>query len=198
MVHNKIERKILPAFVCVCVCVYSHTASLIINITHRIITSFAKAEPTMTHDNHTKSIIYLRVNSWCCTFYDLDKCVKTYPSLPCHVEFPCSKTLHVLLITPQSWKPLSFLGPHSFTFSRVSYTWNPTSVVFSQGFPHGSNGKESAHNARDLGSIPGLGRSPGEGNGTPLQYSFLENPINRGAWQATVHGAAKSQAQLSD
>ena len=49
-------------------------------------------------------------------------------------------------------------------------------------------GKESACNAGDVGSIPGLGRSPGEGNGNPLQYSCLENPMNRGAWQPTVHG----------
>ena len=50
----------------------------------------------------------------------------------------------------------------------------------------------------DLGSIPGLGRYPEEGNGCPLQYSGLENSIDRGAWQATVHGAAKSRIQLSD
>ena len=62
------------------------------------------------------------------------------------------------------------------------------------GFPSGSNGKESACNAGDLGSIPGLGRSPGEGNSNPLQYSCLEkNSMNRGAWQAKVHGAAKSR-----
>ena len=47
---------------------------------------------------------------------------------------------------------------------------------------------ESPANARDLGSIPGSGRSPGEGNGNPLQYSCLQNPMDRGAWQATVHG----------
>ena len=50
------------------------------------------------------------------------------------------------------------------------------------GFPGGSDGKASACNAGDLGSIPGLGRSPGEGNGNPLQYSCLENPMDRGAW----------------
>ena len=52
--------------------------------------------------------------------------------------------------------------------------------------------KKSACNAGDLGSIPGLGRSPGEGNGNPLQYSSLENPMDRGAWWATVHGVAES------
>ena len=58
----------------------------------------------------------------------------------------------------------------------------------------GSDGKEFACNVRDLGSIPGWGRSPGEGNGYLLQYSCLGNPMNRGAWWATVHGIAKSRA----
>ena len=56
----------------------------------------------------------------------------------------------------------------------------------------GSDGKESACSARDPGLIPGLGGSPGEGNDNPLQYSCLENPMDRGAWWATVHGASKS------
>ena len=58
------------------------------------------------------------------------------------------------------------------------------------GFPSGLDGKESACNAGDPGSIPGLGRSPGEGNGYPLQYSCLENSTDRGAWWPTVHGLA--------
>ena len=62
----------------------------------------------------------------------------------------------------------------------------------------GSEVKVSASNVGDLGLIPGLGRSPGEGNGNPAQYSCLENPIDRGAWWATVHGVAKSQTRLSD
>ena len=65
-------------------------------------------------------------------------------------------------------------------------------------FPGGSDGKESTCNVGDLGLIPGLGRSPGEGNVYPLQYSGLENPMDRGAWQATVHGVANSWTQLSD
>ena len=64
--------------------------------------------------------------------------------------------------------------------------------------PWWSDGKVSVYNAGDLGSIPGLGRSPGEGNGNPLQYYCLENLIDRGAWQATVHGVAKSWTQLSN
>ena len=64
--------------------------------------------------------------------------------------------------------------------------------------PGGSEVKVSASNAGDLGSIPGLGRSPGEGNGNPLQYSCLENPMDGGAWWATVHGVAESRTQLSN
>ena len=59
-------------------------------------------------------------------------------------------------------------------------------------FPGGSDGKASAYNMEEQGSIPGSGRSLGEGNGNPLQYSCLEKPIDGGAWQATVHGVAKS------
>ena len=60
-------------------------------------------------------------------------------------------------------------------------------------FPGSSDGKQSACNAGDSGSIPGWGRSPGEGNGNPLQYSYLENPMNRGAWRATVHRVTENQ-----
>ena len=63
--------------------------------------------------------------------------------------------------------------------------------------PGDSDCKEYTRNAGDLGSTPRLGRSPGEGNGNPLQHSCLENPMDREAWQATVHGVAKSQTQLS-
>ena len=66
------------------------------------------------------------------------------------------------------------------------------------GFPGGSEVKASACNVGDLGSIPGLGRSPGEGNGNPLQYSCLENPMDGGAWWATVHGVPKSGTRLND
>ena len=60
-----------------------------------------------------------------------------------------------------------------------------------------SDGKETSCNVGDLGLIPGLERSPGEGTGNPLQYSCLENPMDSGAWQATVRGVAKSQTRLS-
>ena len=65
------------------------------------------------------------------------------------------------------------------------------------GFPGGSESKESAFNAGDLGSVPGWGRSSGEGNGNPLHYSCLENPVNTGAWKAAVHRVAKNWTLLS-
>ena len=64
--------------------------------------------------------------------------------------------------------------------------------------PGGSDDKESVCNTGDPGSIPRLGRYPGEGNGNSLQYSCLENPVDRGAWWAKVHGVTKSRTQLSD
>ena len=66
------------------------------------------------------------------------------------------------------------------------------------GFPGGLNGKESGCNAGDLDLIPGSRRSLEEGNGNPLQYSCLENFIDRGAWRATVHGVAKSRIRMTD
>ena len=85
-----------------------------------------------------------------------------------------------------SWVRTLFLG--------LSYQGtNPT-----MGFPGGSDGKESACNAGDPGSKPELARSPGEGNGNPLQYSCLKNSMDRGAWRAPVHGVTNSQTRLSD
>ena len=66
-------------------------------------------------------------------------------------------------------------------------------IIAGMGFPGGSEVKASARNVGDLGSIPVSGRSPGEGNGNPLQYSCLENSMDRRAWWATVHGVAKSR-----
>ena len=66
-----------------------------------------------------------------------------------------------------------------------------------RGFPGGSAVKNPPANAGDMGLIPGLGRFPGEGTGNPLQYSCLENPMDRGAWWAAINGVAKSQTQLN-
>ena len=95
---------------------------------------------------------------------------------------------------PSLWCPHCGAGdPWVSPFQRLDYLWFPT---FS-GFPGGSDSKESACTAEDLSSIPLSGRSLGEGNGNPLQYSCLENSMDRGTWWATVHGVAKSQTRLS-
>ena len=118
---------------------------------------------------------------------------------PRHLE---SFTLH------SPWPPArqtwlsSHLPSHKFIF--VFLTWGGGSFTKTLSFlyayldPTGSDGKASACNVGDRGSSPGSGRSPGEGNGSPLQHSCLENPMDGGAWQATVYGVAKSQTGLSD
>jgi len=73
-----------------------------------------------------------------------------------------------------------------------------TAAMKLKGTDYSSEGKESACNEEDLSSIPGSERASGEGNGNPLQYSCLKNPMDRGAWWATVHGVAKSWTRLSD
>ena len=86
-------------------------------------------------------------------------------------------------------------------FFNVQLTPNECEVLSHHEFdlhsPGGSGGKESACNAGDQSSIPGSGRSPGEGSGSPLQYSCLGNPTDRGAWRATVCGVTQSQTRLS-
>ena len=98
---------------------------------------------------------------------------------------------------PRCFLPFRWTCLYSWAVAR--YFANIKGVTYSQrGFPGGSEGKESACSTGDLGLIPGLGRSPGEGNGYPLQYSCLGNPLNREAWRAPVHGVAKRQLCPSD
>ena len=85
-----------------------------------------------------------------------------------------------------------------FILEQVSAVNDLKGINPHRGFPGGSDDKASAHNAGYLGLIPGSGRSPGEGNGNPLQYSGLENSMDGGSWWATVHGVAKSWTRLSD
>ena len=87
---------------------------------------------------------------------------------------------------------------HSFLPTKVHTVKDMVFPVVIYSFPGGSEDKVSACSEGDLGLIPGSGRSPGEGNGNPLQYSCLENPMDGGAWWAAVHRVAKSQTRLSD
>ena len=117
-------------------------------------------------------------------------------------------TNHLILSPPS---PFAFnLSQHQGLFPWVGFSHQLAKALELQlklqsfqfkvetGFPGGSDGKESACNAGDLGSIPGLGRSPREGNGNPLQYTCLENPMGRGAWKATVQGVTKNRTRLND
>ena len=135
-------------------------------------------------------------------------------ALQCHVSFCCT-TVWISFMYTYTPFLLSLPNPQSHP-SRSSqstelrflcYTVTSTcrslgryffkSFAYFLDFPCGSDGKESVWSSGDLGSIPGLGRSPGEVNGNPLQYSSLENSIHRGAWWAVVHGVTKSQTWLS-
>ena len=86
----------------------------------------------------------------------------------------------------------------TYPMHYLVYHKNKSPLLPKRGFPGGSGVKASACSAGDPGSIPESGISPGEGNGNPLQYSCLENPMEWGPWWATVHGVAKSQTQLRD
>ena len=108
------------------------------------------------------------------------------------VENPFSLYTYVsILDSTPFWRSI-------WLFHLIPYCFDYCSFIVTFGDPGGSDSKASVYNAGDLGSIPRSGRSPGEGNGNPLQYNCLENPMDRGAWQATIHGVAKSRTQLSD
>ena len=89
---------------------------------------------------------------------------------------------------------LPFIHTHIYIILILVYF---SILPYTMSFPGGSEVKVSACNTGDLGSIPGSGRSPGGGSGNPLQYSCLETPMDRGTWQATVHGVAKSLTRPS-
>ena len=119
---------------------------------------------------------HLFLDSW---LFFTDLCVSLYSSAILFISFLQYCFNHYIL--EYSLKSGSVIPLVLFFFLRIAL-----------GFPSGSDSKASVCNTGDPGSIPGFGRSPGEGNGSPLQYSCLENPMDRGAWQATVHGVAQS------
>ena len=88
-------------------------------------------------------------------------------------------------------------SPQSLPLKEILTAPYPSKTYY-LGFSGGSDGKESACKVGDPGSILGSGRSPGEGNGNLLQYSCLENPMDRGVWRATIHGVAENWTRLSD
>ena len=101
------------------------------------------------------------------------------------------------MITVQDTSETEMTTPGTWYLFRRCWGVLPSPTIL-LGFPGGSDGKAIVCNSGDLGSVPGSGRSPGERNGNPLQYSCLENFMDGGAWQATVHGVAKSRTRLSN
>ena len=99
-----------------------------------------------------------------------------------------------LLIHPTTWVGLK----NSVLSRNQTQEYILCNYLYEKSFPGGSDGKESTCNAGDLGLIPGLGRSPGEGNSNSLQYSCLENSMDIGDWQSIVHGVPENQPQLRD
>ena len=87
---------------------------------------------------------------------------------------------------------MDLVGDSLFCIQQIIVKFDSAHNTLGMGFPGGSDGKASFHNAEDRGSIPGSGRSPGEGTGYPLQYSCLENPMDGGAWWAIVLGITNS------
>ena len=116
-----------------------------------------------------------------------------------HTHVKCTK-LHMVKHLRQEIKKLKSMRKYALENSTQYMFFFPRSteicILIDIVFPGGSAGKESPCNGGDPGSIPGLGRSSGEGNGYPLQSSRMENSMDRGVWWATVHGVAKSQTWL--
>ena len=112
---------------------------------------------------------------------------------------PLSQIYHVCVTWFSPWALLPSNHTHSLSALIQSLGCKYQSPTdSSEGFPGGSDPKESACNAGDLGSLPEQGSSSERGHGNPLQYSCLENSMDRGAWWATLHGVVKGQTQLSD
>ena len=114
-----------------------------------------------------------------------------------HFHFPFSSPDFFFIVTILLQQLFIYRYCPKFTF-LLPLICKYLSLCWEWGFPGGSEGKASACNVGDPGSVPGLGRSPGEGNGNPLQYSCLENPMDREAWQATIHRVSKGWTRLSD
>ena len=142
-------------------------------------------------------------HAWVC--YGLEVQITVHMCIP-SIQFSRSVVSDSLwphglqLARPPCPSPTPGVYSDSYPLSRWCHPTISSSVNFKhlEGYPVGSDGKESACNVRELGSIPKLGRSPGEGKGNPPHYSCLENSTDRGAWRPTVHGVAKSQTRLSD
>ena len=150
----------------------------------------------------SESVIYTPIHSFL-DFFPIQVITEYWVGFPAlysrfllAIGFICSSVLAWRI--PGTREPGGLLSMRSH---RVRHYWSnlaAAAAVCGGELPWWLSGEESACNAGDVSSIPGSGRSPGEGNGYPLQYSCLKNPMDRGAWWVSVRRAAKSQTQLSD
>ena len=146
--------------------------------------------------SHQLSVLHMIEYICQCYFFNW-----SFPLLPSLYPHVCSLRLHLHFLPASLFISNIFSRFHIYTliyYTSFSVFYLLHSVLTSPGFPGGSDGKASAYNAGDPGLIPGSGRSSGEVNGNPLQYSCLENPMDGGAWQAIIHGVTKSRTRLSN
>ena len=139
--------------------------------------------------------IFVIIENWDFSLPSIFFFLSTLSFLFLHPLFPSFEVLMNFSVFPFFLSQIGNSRCHfrSFETFILRYTlFLYTFVYIFRGFPGGSEGKEAACNARDQGLIPGLGGTPGEGNGSPLQYSCLENSKDRGTWRAKAHEVAKS------
>ena len=144
--------------------------------------------------------IFVIIENWDVSLPSIFFFLSTLSFLFLHPLFPSFEVLMNFSVFPFFLSQIGNSRCHfrSFETFILRYTlFLYTFVYIFRGFPGGSEGKEAACNARDQGLIPGLGGTPGEGNGSPLQYSCLENSKDRGTWRAKAHEVAKSWTQVS-
>ena len=149
----------------------------------------------------TLSKCYAIIGRWICSMLYLltEKSLHNQPKLYQHLLILTDVALRVGFLDITSSNDLGEKQNKYFINTEAVFNTLIKQELHSNlDFPHGSDDKASVYNPGDPGSIRGSGRSPGEGNGNPLQYSWLENPMDGGAWQATVHRVAKSRSRLSN
>ena len=173
-----------------------NTVCVQVSVNNPIQGEFALAPRHLTHPHNLSLTPFRGVGCLSLVTHDIQNILQHHHWSCSSVIFCCYQKFPVRL-----WGLRA--GPSVFVnlfISSKNYAWLSkfATGLHKQGFPGGSDDKEAACNAGDSGSTPGWGRSPGEGNGYPFQYSYLENPMDREAWQAAVHGVvAKHQTGLS-
>ena len=124
-------------------------------------------------------------------------CAQSWPTLCDPMDTSRQAPLSIEFPRQEYWNGLPFRPPGDLSEQRIKLTSLSSPALAGWFFPSCLAVNNQLANPRDVGSVPGSGRSPGGGHGNPLQYSCLENPMDKGAWWATVHRVAKSRTRLS-